>query len=252
MEEKNVWFQPDSNSDHQSRKGVCWPIVHHHHCPSCFILSEKMKQWKETVWGHKKRWKNLKCCCSLFLVKRNDAFNTSVFVLWQEAVAAAEKSFRKRSSEHQSQERENPLGQKLNLSWTIKWAEGCRRRKDLNEWIFQSSIETRMSLLLAFFKKWTNPGLFFIYFQSSKTKNTIFTTIQCKKCRVHPVYGARIWTHDLSNMSRLPLALDQGSHPVAVGLVESPWALTSAKNIRILQCANTTKTHFRFRPWSPH
>ena len=25
-----------------------------------------------------------------------------------------------------------------------------------------------------------------------------------KKWRVHPVYGAGIWTHDLSEMSRLP------------------------------------------------
>ena len=31
-----------------------------------------------------------------------------------------------------------------------------------------------------------------------------FTTNQCEKCHVHPIYGSGIWTHDLSNMSRLP------------------------------------------------
>ena len=35
--------------------------------------------------------------------------------------------------------------------------------------------------------------------------------MQCKKCHVHPVYGAGIWTHDLLNMSRLLLPQDQGT-----------------------------------------
>ena len=30
---------------------------------------------------------------------------------------------------------------------------------------------------------------------------------------VHPVYGVRIWTHNLWNISILPLPLDQGSRP---------------------------------------
>ena len=29
---------------------------------------------------------------------------------------------------------------------------------------------------VVFFKKWANPGLFFIYFQSFQTSNAIFTT----------------------------------------------------------------------------
>ena len=33
-----------------------------------------------------------------------------------------------------------------------------------------------------FLKKWTNPGLFFVCFQSFQTNNTIFTTNQCEKC----------------------------------------------------------------------
>ena len=32
-----------------------------------------------------------------------------------------------------------------------------------------------------FFKKWANPGLFFVYFWSFQTNNTIFTTNQCEK-----------------------------------------------------------------------
>ena len=34
-----------------------------------------------------------------------------------------------------------------------------------------------------------------------------------KKCHIQPVYGAGIWTHNLSNMSRLLKPLDQGSRP---------------------------------------
>ena len=41
----------------------------------------------------------------------------------------------------------------------------------------------------------------------------IFTTNQCEKTHVHPEYGGRIRTHDLQNMSLLPLPLDQGSRP---------------------------------------
>ena len=32
-----------------------------------------------------------------------------------------------------------------------------------------------------FLKKWANPGLFFIYFRSFQTNNTIFTANQCEK-----------------------------------------------------------------------
>ena len=40
-----------------------------------------------------------------------------------------------------------------------------------------------------------------------------FTTNQCEKCHVHPVYDAGIRTHDLRNLSFLPQPLDQGSSP---------------------------------------
>ena len=36
---------------------------------------------------------------------------------------------------------------------------------------------------------------------------------------VHPVYGAGIQTHDLLNMSHIPLPLDQDSHPKGIYLV---------------------------------
>ena len=42
------------------------------------------------------------------------------------------------------------------------------------------------------FLKWANPSLFFVYFWSFQTNNKIFTTNQCEKCHVHPVYSARI------------------------------------------------------------
>ena len=49
-----------------------------------------------------------------------------------------------------------------------------------------------------FFKKWANPGLFFVYFWSFQTNITIFTT------NVHPLYGAGIRTHNLWNVSLFP------------------------------------------------
>ena len=58
--------------------------------------------------------------------------------------------------------------------------------------------------LLFFLKNWANPGLFFVYFRSFQTNNTIFTTNECEKCHVHPVSGAGIRTHDLWNVSLLP------------------------------------------------
>ena len=58
-----------------------------------------------------------------------------------------------------------------------------------------------MTLQLVFLR--ANPGLFFIYFRPFQTNNTILKQINVKKCHVHPVYGARIRTHDLLTMSRL-------------------------------------------------
>ena len=52
------------------------------------------------------------------------------------------------------------------------------------------------------FLKWANPGLFFIYFWSFQTNNTFLQQINVKN--VHPVYGAGIQTHYLSDMSRHP------------------------------------------------
>ena len=64
---------------------------------------------------------------------------------------------------------------------------------------------TKLSTL--FLQESANPGLFFVYFRSFETNNTIFTTMWKN---VHQISGAGIWTHDLSNMSRLPKPLDQG------------------------------------------
>ena len=66
------------------------------------------------------------------------------------------------------------------------------------------SLLNRTDVFLIIFKNWANPGLFFVYFRSFQTNNTIFTTNECEKCHVHPVSGAGIRTHDLWNVSLLP------------------------------------------------
>ena len=58
------------------------------------------------------------------------------------------------------------------------------------------------------------PRPLFCLFRSFQTNIiTIFTTNICGK-NVHPVYGARIRTHDFWNVSLFPLPLDQGSRPI--------------------------------------
>ena len=49
---------------------------------------------------------------------------------------------------------------------------------------------------LFFFKKWTNPDLFFVYFRLLKHTLQILQQIGMWK-NVHPEYSAGIWTHDL-------------------------------------------------------
>ena len=55
---------------------------------------------------------------------------------------------------------------------------------------------------LTFIFKWANPGLFLIYYQSFSNKQYNFYNKSLWK-NVHPVYGAGIRTHDLSNMRHL-------------------------------------------------
>ena len=59
------------------------------------------------------------------------------------------------------------------------------------------------NLIVFFFKKWANLGLFFVYFRSFQTNNTIFTTNQCEKC------PSSIWRWD-SN----PRPLEHESPPI--------------------------------------
>ena len=61
-----------------------------------------------------------------------------------------------------------------------------------NIWKMQKILK-----LIIFFLNWANPGLFFVYFRSFQTNNTILQQINVKKCHVHPVSGAGIRTHDL-------------------------------------------------------
>ena len=67
--------------------------------------------------------------------------------------------------------------------------------------------------LLQFFFKWANPGLFFVYFRSFSKKHQYNFYKKSMWKNVHPVYGARIRSHNLSNLSRHPQPLDQGSSP---------------------------------------
>ena len=53
-----------------------------------------------------------------------------------------------------------------------------------------------------FLKNGPTRPLFRFYFQSFQTNKTIFTTNICEN--VHPVYGARIRTHNLWNVSLFP------------------------------------------------
>ena len=63
-------------------------------------------------------------------------------------------------------------------------------------------------------KKWANPGPFSFIFGVFKQTIQFCQQFNVKKCHAHPVYGARIRTHEIQNMSLFPLPLDQGSRPL--------------------------------------
>ena len=63
--------------------------------------------------------------------------------------------------------------------------------------------------MFCFFVKWAIPWLFLIYFSSFKANIAILTKNICEKCFVHSVYGTGFQTHDLWNMSRIPITTKQ-------------------------------------------
>ena len=71
-----------------------------------------------------------------------------------------------------------------------------------------------------FLSKWSNPGLFPFIFGPFKQTIQFLQQLNVQKCHVYPVYSERIWTHDLSNISHLPLPLDQESRPFC-----HPWSI---------------------------
>ena len=86
--------------------------------------------------------------------------------------------------------------------WAPSTALGSNH--SLKHTIYTFSFTGQICAIFIFFKL-ANPGLFFVYFWSFQTNNTIFTTNQCEKCpNVHLVNGARIRTHNLQNMSHHP------------------------------------------------
>ena len=74
-------------------------------------------------------------------------------------------------------------------------------------WMYKKPFSYNFSTIHIFLK-WANHSLFFVYFRSFQTNNTIFTTNQCEKCpNVHLVYSAGIqtfWTES-STITTRPL-----------------------------------------------
>ena len=64
-----------------------------------------------------------------------------------------------------------------------------------------------------FLKKWSNPSLFFVYFQSFQTNNRALTTNQCVKMSCPSSIQCQDSNLNYLNMSHLPYPLDQGSRP---------------------------------------
>ena len=64
-----------------------------------------------------------------------------------------------------------------------------------------------------FFLNGPTPASFLFIFGLFKQTIQFLQQINVKKCHVHPVSGAGIQTHDLWNVSLLPLPLAQGSRP---------------------------------------
>ena len=85
----------------------------------------------------------------------------------------------------------------VNVTWTgSRFKFKIRSKKTKNHFDVNSiSSFFLFDDVQTFFEKWANPVLFFVYFLSFQTNNTIFTTNQCEKCpNVHLVYGAGIRT----------------------------------------------------------
>ena len=89
--------------------------------------------------------------------------------------------------------------------WTIKWRKSGRTTSWSKK---QKNVHWRQSHKKRWFlKNRPTPFSFYLFAVFSNKQYNV------KKCHVHPVYGARIRTHELFNMSRLPQPLDQGSRP---------------------------------------
>ena len=79
---------------------------------------------------------------------------------------------------------------------------------------------------IVFFQKWANPSLYFVYFRSFQTINTIFTTNQCDKC------PSRIWRWDsnprpfehefspITTRPGLPTVLEQSLYATMVYVIK--------------------------------
>ena len=88
-----------------------------------------------------------------------------------------------------------------------------------------------------FLKKWANPGLFFIYFRSFQTNNTIFTTNQCEKC------PSSTWHWD-SN----PRPFDMSRHTWPL---HRPGLSPKFSNLLIKNPCKPTPQSFQQQQWPP-
>ena len=70
---------------------------------------------------------------------------------------------------------------------------------------------TTVQLTFCFLKNRPTPASFCLFSTFSNNQYNFYKKSIRKN--VHPLYGAGIRTPDLSNMSRLPLPIDQGSRP---------------------------------------
>ena len=67
-----------------------------------------------------------------------------------------------------------------------------------------SKLANMTEIKLHFLKKWANPGLFFRLFLVFSNMQYNFYN-KCEKCpNLHPIYGAGIWTHNLTHTSHHP------------------------------------------------
>ena len=88
------------------------------------------------------------------------------------------------------------------------WIPGVGSDRSTNWATATSHLQCLIIDMKSFFKKkWANPGLFFVYFRSFQTNNTIFTTNQCEKISIQytvPGLNPQPLIHESSSITTRP------------------------------------------------